>query len=147
MKKIVFPIVAISLIISLIFNIYQFKTINNYKQKQHFNDEEIVATIGRLNYYLDKIDFKAFNEENIRDCLSMSERIYTLVKNSTYSSNSYIVDCFNDLDNVFTGLPTNKIKNIGEQIKVLLKSTININDKEINIDGCKKLSKFIRSNM
>jgi hypothetical protein len=105
------------------------------------------VTIRRLNYYLDKTDFNNIDEENIRACLSMSERIYTLVRSSTYVSNNYVVDFFNDLDNVFTGLPINKIKSMGQQIKLLLKSTINKNNNEINPDGCKKLSEFIRNNM
>jgi len=39
----------------------------------------------------------------------------------------------------------NKIRTNGEQIKLLLKSTINTNNMEINPTGCKKLSEFIRS--
>ena len=145
MKKLMFVLIVASLIVSLMFNSYQYKAINSYKEKQHFNDVEMAATITRLNFYLASTDFASINEEKIRGCLSMSERIYTLVRNSTYSNNHDVVDCFNDLDNVFTGLPTNKIKSIGEQIKLLLKSTINSNDNEINPIACKKLSEFIRN--
>jgi len=147
MKKLTFLLVLIFLFVSLIFNGYQYRVINSYKEKQHFNDVELKANIGQLNFYLDKIDFETLNEKNARDCLSMSERIFTLVRNSTYSSDRDVVDCFNDLDNVFTGAPIDKIKSIGEQVRVLLKSTIDMKSNEINPEECKKLSEFIRSNL
>jgi hypothetical protein len=146
-KKLIFILLLISLIISLILNNYQYKTIQSYQSKQNLNNAELKSTIVMLNSYLNDKDFATISEGDIRTCLWMSERIYTLVKNSTYSSNRDVVDGFNDLDNVFTGLPINKIKNMGEQIKVLLKSTINPNDNEINPNECKKLSEFIRSTM
>ena len=147
MKKSTFLLALIFLFISLGLNGYQYRVINSYKEKRHLNDAELKATIGRLNFYLEEIDIKSINEENIRDCLSMSERLFILARNSTYSSNRDVVDCFNDLDNVFTGESIDKIKNIGGQVKVLLKSIIDTNSKDINPEKCKKLSDFIRSNI
>ena len=70
-----------------------------------------------------------------------------MVKNSTYSNDQDIVDCFNDLDNLFTEMIVNQNQPsaMGEKIKLLLNLTINENTMEINPTGCKKLSEFIRS--
>ena len=147
MKKLIFFLLLISLIVSLVFNNYQYKTISSYQSKQNQNNQELKGTIGMLNYYLNDKDFATINEKDIRVCLWHTEKIFTLVRNSTYNSNTDVVDCFNYVDNVFIGMPIEKIKSIGERIKVLLKSTINSDGTEINPDGCKKLSEFIRSTM
>lgn len=145
MKKLMFILLLISLVVSLLFNNYQYKTISSYQSKQNLNNEELKSTIGMLNSYLNDKDFATINEKDIRTCLWMSERIFTLVRNSSYNSNHDVVDCFTDVNGVFSGMPINKIKISGERIKVLLKLTINENDNEINPGECKKLSTFIRS--
>lgn len=147
MRKAIFLLMTISLIVSLIFNVNQYRTLNVYRQKQHLNDEEMIATIRRFSFYLDTTDIKTVEEDNARDCSSMSERIFILARNSNHSNNNDVMNCFQDLNNLFTGLPVSKIKNVYNQIKVLLKLTISTNNDGINIDGCKNLSKFIRNNM
>jgi len=145
MKKLMSLLLLICLIVSLIFNFYQYKSIRSYQDAQNQNNEEVKGCLGSLLGYTDKIDFATINEDKIRTCLSITERMNTLVRNSTYKNNQDIRDCFNDLNNVFTGMTINKIRTNGEQIKLLLKSTINTNNMEINPTGCKKLSEFIRS--
>ena len=144
MKKITFILLIIFSVVSLVFNTYQYKTISSYQSKQNLNNAELKSTIGALNAYLRDRDFATIKEKELRACSAMSERIFTLVRNSSYNSNHDVVDCFTDVNNLFFGMGINELKIDGEQIKVLLKSTINEKDNEINPDGCKKLSTFIR---
>lgn len=149
MKKLIISLIIISLIVSLIFNINQHRTINIYKQNQYLLDSEMKQNINMLNNYLVNINFNNFNEDNLRVCLWESSNINILASKSSsrYHDNHYIIDCFTDINNVFVGWPMNRIKSNGEQIKTLLKSTIDTKNNEINQEGCKKLSEFIRSNI
>ena len=147
MKKSLSFLLLICLVISLVFNIYQYKTIYSYQEKQHQNSEDVRTALDGLINYTNQINFANVDREQIKGCLSQSERLNALVKNSNYSDNQDIVDCFNNLNIVFTDMVVNinQTSDIGEQIKLLLKSTISENTMEINPIGCKKLSKFIRS--
>ena len=146
MKKSMSLLILICLVVSLVLNIYQYKSIYSYQKKQHQNTEDVKTALDGLINYTNQINFANVGKEQIRGCLSQSERLNTLVKNSSYSNNQDIVDCFNGLDNVFTDMIVNQNQpsSIGEQIKLLLKSTINEDTMEINPNGCKKLSEFVR---
>jgi hypothetical protein len=143
MKKIIIFLLLIALTSSLIFNRFQYKAINTYKLKQNNIDIEMLTAIRSLQFNLSNTDFTTINNEEIRISISISQELLTLVRHSTYSSNLDVVNCFTDLARLFTIKSINELKIMGEQVNILLKSTINAN--KINPDGCKQLLKFIRS--
>ena len=50
MKKAMFLLISICLVVSLVFNIYQYRTVHLYKEKQHQNSEDVKTTLdSRIN--------------------------------------------------------------------------------------------------
>lgn len=146
-KRPIVVLIVILLIISLGLNFKQYMTINNNRQGKYLIDKEIKAQIGTLNDYLQNVNFKNFNEEDLRICLWNSSTIFTLIRNSSYSDPRYyyVDECFNELNNMFLSMPVERIKNNGEKIRKLLKATINSNNNEFDMEACKKLPEFIIS--